>query len=173
MFQDIINNNIIIMTQKQSAPIECKNNLFKLVYSVKTTAYDQNSNIDRYFHIYKAQNKSDQTVQGIFRSVSKSLSMDWNRRLRGLIMFVFNFDVEQLEQIVKLDQLVILISLAFPLSKHQFFQTNNQKAVHFTVFSLLELFFSCCIVVAVANENLPKMPAIVLLANFAISKAYI
>ena len=59
MFQDIINNNIIIMTQKQSAPIECKNNLFKLVYSVKTTAYDQNSNIDRYFHIYKAQNKSD------------------------------------------------------------------------------------------------------------------
>ena len=59
MFQDIINNNIIIMTQKQSAPIECKNNLFKLVYSVKTTAYDQNSNIHRYFHIYKAQNKSD------------------------------------------------------------------------------------------------------------------
>ena len=35
MFQDIINNNIIIMTQKQSARIECKNNLFKLVYSVK------------------------------------------------------------------------------------------------------------------------------------------
>ena len=47
MFQDIINNNIIIMTQKQSARIECKNNLFKLVYSVKTTAYDQNSNIHR------------------------------------------------------------------------------------------------------------------------------
>ena len=88
-------------------------------------------------------------------------------------MFVFNFGIESLEQSVKLDRLVILISLAIPFSKHHFFQTDNQKAVLFTVFSLLELFFSCCIVVAVANENLPKMPAIVLLANFAISKAYI
>ena len=36
----------------------------------------------------------------------------------------------------------------------------------FTVFSLLELFFSCCRVVAVAKENLLETPAIVSLANF-------
>ena len=35
------------------------------------------------------------------------------------------------------------ISLAIPFSKHHFFQTDNQKAVLLTVFSLLELFFSC------------------------------
>ena len=40
------------------------------------------------------------------------------------------------------------------------------EAVLFTVFSLLELFFSYCIVVAVAKENLLKTPAIVSLANF-------
>ena len=81
-------------------------------------------------------------------------------------MFVFNFGVESLEQSVKLDRLVILISLAIPFSKHHFFQTDNQKAVLFTVFSLLELFFSCCVVVSVAKENLLKTPAIVSLANF-------
>ena len=36
----------------------------------------------------------------------------------------------------------------------------------FTLFSLLELFFSCCIVVVVAKENLLETPAIVSLANF-------
>ena len=36
----------------------------------------------------------------------------------------------------------------------------------FTVFSLLELFFSYCIVVAVAKENLLETRAIVSLANF-------
>ena len=92
--------------------------------------------------------------------------MEWNRRLWGLTMFVFNFGVESLERSVKLDRLVILISLAIPLSKHHFFQTDNQKAVLFTAFSLSELFFSCCIVVAVAKENLLKTPAIVSLANF-------
>ena len=81
-------------------------------------------------------------------------------------MFVFNFGVESLERSVKLDRLVILISLAIPFSKHHFFQTDNQKVVLFTAFSLSELFFSCCIVVAVAKENLLKTPVIVLLANF-------
>ena len=81
-------------------------------------------------------------------------------------MFVFNFGVESLEQSVKLDRLVILICLAISFSKHHFFQIDNQKAVLFTVFSLLELFFSCCIVVAVAKENLPNTSAIVSLANF-------
>ena len=33
--------------------------------------------------------------------MSDSLSMEWNRRLRGLTMFVFNFGVESLEQSVK------------------------------------------------------------------------
>ena len=70
--------------------------------------------------------------------MSESLSMEWNRRLQGLIMFFLNFGVESLE----LDRLVILISLAIPFSKHHFFQTDNQKAVLFTVFSLFKLFFS-------------------------------
>ena len=54
------------------------------------------------------------------------------------VFFFFNFGVESLE----LDRLVILISLAIPFSKHRFFQTDNQKAVLFVVFSLLKLFFS-------------------------------
>ena len=41
--------------------------------------------------------KSGETVQGIVQSVSETLSMKWNRRLRGLTMFVFNFGVESLE----------------------------------------------------------------------------
>ena len=66
-----------MITQEQSARIKCKNNLFKLVHSVKTTANDQNSNIQWYFHIYKAQksSKSGKTIQEIVQSVSESLSM--------------------------------------------------------------------------------------------------
>ena len=41
-----------------------------------------------------------------------------------------------------------------------------KEGVLFTVFSLLELFFSRCIVVAVAKENLLDTLAIVSLANF-------
>ena len=81
-------------------------------------------------------------------------------------MFVFNFGVESLEQSVKLGRLVILIFLAIPFSIHHFFQTDNQKALLFTVFLLLELFFRYCIIVAVLKENLLKTPAIVSLANF-------
>ena len=57
-----------------------------IVRSVKTTAYDQNNKIKWNFHIFRAQksSKSGQTVQGIVQSVSESLSMKWNRRLRGL-----------------------------------------------------------------------------------------
>ena len=89
--------------QTQSARIKCKNNLFNpasdFVRSVKTTAYDQNSNMQWYFYIFKAQKSSNSgwTVQGIVQSVSESLSMKWNRRLRGLTMFVFNFGLESLE----------------------------------------------------------------------------
>ena len=98
--------------------------------------------------------------------MSESLSMKWNRLLRGLTVFVFNFGVESLEQSVKLGQLVILISLAIPFSIQHIFQTDNRKALLFTVFLLLELFFSYCIVVGVLKKNLLKTPVIVLLANF-------
>ena len=47
-----------------------------------------------------------------------------------------------------------------------FIQTDNRRAVLFTVSSLLELFLSCRIVITVAKEKLIEMPAIVLLANF-------
>ena len=80
--------------------------------------------------------------------MSESLSMEWNRRLRRLTMFVFNFGVESLEQSVKLDRLVILISLAIPFSKHHFLQTDNQKAVLFTIFFVVraafQLLYCCC-----------------------------
>ena len=81
-------------------------------------------------------------------------------------MFLFNFGVELLEQSVRLDQLVILISLEIPFFKHHFFQTDNQKAVLFTVFSLLELFSAAIFFFEVAKVNLLKTPAIVSLANF-------
>ena len=47
--------------QKQSARIKCKNDFFTasdIVRSVKTTANDKNNNIQRYFHIFKAQKSS-------------------------------------------------------------------------------------------------------------------
>ena len=47
-----------------------------------------------------------------------------------------------------------------------FSKSTTQKAVLFTVFSLLELFFSRCIVVTMAKGNLLNTPAIVSLANF-------
>ena len=71
-------------------------------------------------------------------------------------MFVFNFGIESLKQSVKLDQLIILISLAIPFSKHHFSQTDYQKAMLSTGFSLLELFFSCGMVVVVAKETYLK-----------------
>ena len=92
--------------------------------------------------------------------------MKWKRRLRGLIMFAFKFGIESLEKSIKLGLLVISISSAIPFSKHHFFQTDNQRVVLFTVFSLLELFFSCYIVVVLAKENLLETRAIVSLANF-------
>ena len=44
--------------QKKSARIKCKNDFFTasdIVRSVKTTANDKNYNIQRYFHIFKAE----------------------------------------------------------------------------------------------------------------------
>ena len=47
----------------------------------------------------------------------ESLSMEWNRRLRGLTMFDFHFGVESLEQSANLDRLVIFDSLGNSLFK--------------------------------------------------------
>ena len=65
-----------------------------------------------FFSLYKQFTDSvlnwfAQKVQGIVQSVSESLSMKRNRRLRGLTMFVLNFGVESLEQSVKLGRLLI------------------------------------------------------------------
>ena len=53
------------------------------------------------------QNSVMKYEQGIVQSMSDALSMKWNRRFRGLTMFVFNFGVGSLEQSVKLSRLVI------------------------------------------------------------------
>ena len=62
---------------------------------------------DVFTSLRQKSSKSGLTVQGIVQSVSESLSMKWNRRFRGLTMFVFNFGVGSLEQSVKLGRLVI------------------------------------------------------------------
>ena len=60
--------------QEQSVRIKCKNNLLKRrkwhCALVKTTAYEQNNNIQWYFHIFKVQksSKPSLTVQGIVQS---------------------------------------------------------------------------------------------------------
>ena len=87
----------------------------------------------------------------------ESLSMEWSRRLRGLTMLVFNFGVQSLEQSVELDRLVILISLAIPLSKHLFFQTDNQKAVHFTVRQGMQFQENPVLPVAVTSHPMCKL----------------
>ena len=76
--------------------------------------------------------------------MSESLSMKWNRRLRGLTMFVFNFGVESLEQSVKLGRLVILIFLAIPFSIHHFFQTDDQKKIAFVARAFFQVLYCCC-----------------------------
>ena len=73
----------------------------------------------------------------------------------------FNFGVESLVQSFKLDRLVIFIS-ALTIAFY--------SAMLFTVFSLLELFSGCCIVVAVLKEGLLQTPAITSLANFQSSQ---
>lgn len=91
--------------------------------------------------------------------------MKKNHRFRGFTMFVFNFSVVSLEQSVKLGRLVISISLVIPFSKHLFFQTNNQKAVLFSVFIVRDVFqlLHCCC----SGKRKPlKMLANVSLANF-------
>ena len=113
------------------------------MHSVKTTAYDQNSNIQWYFTSLRRKKNQSQAKQ--FKELFSLCSnhFQWNG---------------------------ILICEVWPCLFSISAWTDTQKAVLFTVFSLLKLFFSCCIVVAVAKENLIKTPAIVLLANFHCSQ---
>ena len=92
--------------------------------------------------------------------MSESLLMKWNRRFRGLTMFVFNFGVGSLEQSVKPGRLVIFDFLNTTFSKPT---TKKQR--------LLQCFHCLsCFSAAVAKENLLKTPAIALLANIQIFK---
>ena len=54
----------------------------------------------------------------------------------------------------------------FPSLNTTFFQTDNHKAMLFTVFRCQSIFSSCCIIIALAKENLLETPAIVTLAYF-------
>ena len=77
------------------------------------------------------------------------------------LRFVFSdFGLESVEQSVGLSN-----SSTVPLSKHHFFQTDNQNSLLLTVFGLLQLFFRSCVVVEVAEDN-RLMPSIVSLVNF-------
>ena len=96
------------------------------------------------------------------RKIVQGPAKQFKVSVRGLTMFVFYFGVESLEQCVNLGRLVIFDFLG---NSNYFFYTNNQKALLFTLFSLLELFFSCYVIVAVTKENLLNMPAIISLAN--------
>ena len=81
--------------------------------------------------------------------------MKWNRRFRGLTMFLYSFGVEPLELSVKLGRLVIFDFPGSSLLWSLLFPNWQPKSNALTAFSLLELFFSCC-----------KMPDIVLIADF-------
>ena len=115
--------------------------------SVKTTVYDQNKNIQWYFHIFEVQkiSKSGQTIQGIVQSLS--LSMKWNRRFRGLTMYVFNFGVGSLEESVKLSRLVILDFLNNSLLWTPFFPNRQPKSSAFysifVVGAVFQLLYCC------------------------------
>ena len=66
--------DVIIIMQKQRALITCKNNLFK-------PAFDQNNN----FLSVKFKVQLKRSRNYLHQSVSESLSMKWNLRLRGLM----------------------------------------------------------------------------------------
>ena len=95
------------------------------------------------------RHKKVQSPTKKFKELFILCSMKWNRRLRGLTMFVFSFSVESLELSVKLGRLVIFDFLGNCLLWTPLFP-NRQPNCPFTV----------------AKENLIKMPAIVLLENF-------
>ena len=90
--------------------------------------------------------------------------MELNRLVRGLAMFVFTFGVESLEQSVKLDRLIILISLAI-------FQTDNQKVVLFTVFSLLELFSAAVLLLRLRKKTYLKRRPLLRSQIFSVAKS--
>ena len=137
----------------------------KRALQVQSEVFGQNNRVrsKQWYTMMFSHLKGAKQFKELF-SLSESLSMKWDHRLRGLTMFVFSFGVESLELSVKLGRLVIFDFLTIPFSEQYFFQTDNQRLMLFTVSSLLELFLRCCIFMA--KENLIEMPAIVLLANF-------
>ena len=121
-----------------------------------------------YLHIFKAQksSKSGQKVKAIVQSVSVSLSMKWNRRFRGLTMFIFNFGVGSLEQSVKPGSARnFRFPRQFPSLNTTFSKLTIKKQCFLQCFRCLS-----CFSAAVAKENLLKTPAIVSLANVQIFK---
>ena len=83
--------------------------------------------------------------------------MKWNRRLRGLTMFVFNFSQESLEQSAR----NFLFPWQFPSLNTTFSKPTTKKQCLLQCFHCLS-----CFSAAVAKENLLKTLAIVSLANF-------
>ena len=63
--------------QKQSARIKCKNNLLKPVHSVRTTAYDQNSNIQSNDIFTSLRRKKVQSLQRGQMWRHPRLPFDW------------------------------------------------------------------------------------------------
>ena len=57
-------------------------------------------------------------------------------------MFVFISALDRSSEVLSWIDAQFSISLAIPFPKHHSLQTDNQKAVPFTMFSLFELFFS-------------------------------
>ena len=100
-------------------------------------------------------------VQGNVQSVSESLSIKWNRRFRGLTMFVFNFGVRSLEQ--AWSARYSRFPWQYPSLNTTFSKPTTKKQCFLQCFRCLS-----CFSAAVAKENLLKMPAIASLANFQI-----
>ena len=92
--------------------------------------------------------------------------MKWNRRFRGLTMFVSNFGVGSLEQSVKLGRLEIFGFLGNSHLQTPLFPNWQPKKQCF-----LQCFgYLSCFSAAVAKENLLETPAIVSFSNFQIFK---
>ena len=135
---------LIIIKHKQSARIKCKYNLFK-----PCTRSNQPRRI-------KTIISND-----IFTSLRRKKVQSPASSSRNC-SFCVRITFEEMESFPRFNRVCFLISAldrsskvlswvgsqfsissAIPFSKHHFFQTDNQKAVLFTMFSLFKLFFSC------------------------------
>ena len=77
--------------------------------------------------------------------MSESLSMEWNRRLRGLTMFVFNFGAESPEQ---KGRLVIFDFLGYFLLQTPLFPNRQpESSAFYSAFvarAVFQLLYYCC-----------------------------